>query len=130
MRIKIGKKMIRNDLTIYPNFIEVREIIPGSPYNQCSLQLIGHSWLPDLPERIWQDYFATDEELKYLALAAWNIDKENNPGFNIFVIDTEEKTVTKSQRYCGWCNSLSWIAIGVRYTISGFYICTDGYIII
>jgi len=115
--------MMSIELKISPIFTEVREIREGSPYKICNLQLKGSGWLPALPARVWQNIFTTDAERRYLALVAWDIDKENNPGFNIFVIDAEEKTVNESPRYCGCCSSLAWSAIGVSFTTNGFYIC-------
>ena len=122
---KKGKPMMCYDLKIPPFFTEIQEIRTGSPYKLCNLQLEGRAWIPILPVRDWQNIFVTDDDQRYLVLVAWNIDKGNNPGFNIFVIDAKKNTVTESPRYCGCCNSLSWSVIGVSYTINGFYILTE-----
>ena len=104
---------------LMPRFSNYAEIRMGSPYQSCKLTLEG-PWVPELPDRAWQDIWAYDPKGRFLAFIAWDIDQDNEPGFRVLVIDTKSKTTTESLRFAGCCNSIQWSSTGFRLDIFGF----------
>lgn len=103
-----------------PVFTDAQEIRMGSPYRIAQLSFEG-PWRPDLPDRDWQDIHAVSPDGRYLALVAWDI-VANSPGFRVFVIDTDDRTVRESTRFEGCCSSLtmadSSIEVGASLDLS------------
>lgn len=82
------------------------EIRMGSPYNICDISITGN-WTPMLPDRSWQDKTAFNSDETILALVAWDI-RRNKPGFSIFYLDMNKKTIKESKRFVGCCHSIEW----------------------
>lgn len=99
------------------NFIDKIEIRMGSPYNHCKVKFKGFK-LPEMEEGGYQDLLSWSGDFKYLALVKWNINSRNEPGFNIYVADTdEEKIVFCSKRIEGICKAIKFINNDIKYTI-------------
>ncbi|MES2285236.1 MAG: hypothetical protein V4547_06065 [Bacteroidota bacterium] len=83
----------------------VGEIRMGSPYNLCSIQLIGRHRIK-IPQNGWQDIYAWSEDSKKLVLIKWDFEN-NDPGFHLFVIDTENGKTLESPRIFGLPKNVS-----------------------
>lgn len=92
----------------------------GSPYKLCDVELQG-KLVPSLPPHAWQNIYAQDDKGKFLVLVAWDIDKNNDPGFKIIVIDEKKQSITTSERYPGCCKSIEWTTGGVSFTAFGYF---------
>lgn len=68
------------------NFIDKMEIRMGSPFNHCKVEVKGLT-LPELSVETFQDIYNWADDYEYLGLVKWNINDNNEPGFNIFVVD-------------------------------------------
>ena len=76
----------------------------GSPYMLAQLHLIGLDI--EIPNATWQDKFAVSEDEKFIALIGFDF-KDNEPGFEIFIINTDKKSITKTNRIFGLINKIS-----------------------
>lgn len=83
----------------------VGEVRMGSPYNLCNIELIGRPRIK-LSQKGWQDIYAWTEDSKRLVLIKWNFDN-NDPGFHLFLIDTESGKTLESPRIFGLPESIS-----------------------
>jgi hypothetical protein len=97
-------------------FLNRQEIRMGSPYKDCRVSLSGQ-WFPQLPDNGdgFLDLKAWSPDGKHLALVRWNIDKENNPGFNVYVISVRRRSLRRYRRIRGCCESIAWERGGFRY---------------
>jgi hypothetical protein len=87
-------------------FTDKMEIRMGSPFNQCKLKTFGFS-LPELGDRGFQDLFSWSIDFNYVALVKWNINTNNEPGFNIYVADTKmDEVIFSTDRINGICKSV------------------------
>ena len=101
-------------------FSNAMEIRMGSPYRCADLELQGE-WVPELPDADWLNLIAESDNGRYLALVAWDIADDNDPGFRLFVIDKKEKAVRQSGRIQGCCRTLEVTDSGVTFdTFAGF----------
>ncbi len=98
-----------------PTFQNVEEIRMGSRYNVCDLELQGN-WIPSLPTYDWQDKYAKSDNGRYLALVAWDV-VDNHPGFRIIIIDIRKRSIRKTKRIIGCCESIKWGTSGFSYKI-------------
>lgn len=96
------------------DFLNAMEIRMGSPFQVCDIKLNG-SWVPQLPERNWQDISAASPNGRFLALVARDIGDENVPAFRIVLIDKKERRLSQSERIAGCCQSITWIANSLVY---------------
>lgn len=103
-----------------PTFSKCSEIRMGSPYSCCKLQLEGR-WVPKLTTDGWQNLWAKSQNGRLLALVAWAINKKNEPGFRIVVIDSKTKKVHKGKRVSGCCKSIAWTGTGFSYETYNFF---------
>jgi hypothetical protein len=101
---------------ITPILENCAEIRMGSPYQVCDLKLKG-SWVPKLPKYDCQNIFSQSSDRRYLALVAWDINKNNSPGFKIVIIDSKEKTISETDRIRGCCDTIQWDGVGFTYKI-------------
>jgi hypothetical protein len=85
------------------SFSHRREIRMGSPYMSADLHLEGLDF--EIANACWQDKFAISKDEKFLALVSFEL-KDNKPGFEIHIIDTDRKTVTKTKRISGLVNEI------------------------
>lgn len=104
---------------IQPTFSGLSEIGMGSPFRCADLELEG-DWVPDLPRDGWQDIYAHSENGKILALVRWDIDKSNEPGFRLVMVDAQRKAVEETERIQGCCESVKWETSGFSYRAVGF----------
>lgn len=88
-------------------FSNCGEIRMGSPYNVCDLELTG-AWVPDLPNRDWQDRTAASPDGRYIGLVFWDDTKGNEPWFRVVTLDCTRKTVVVSDAVEGCCKRLFW----------------------
>jgi hypothetical protein len=65
-------------------------------------------WIPPLPERGWMDVLGESPDGKRIALARWDIDESNRPGFSIVTIDLDRQTVIEGPRQIGVCTDIVW----------------------
>lgn len=86
------------------NFSNRNEIRMGSPYMSADLHLDGLDI--EIPKACWQDKFAISEDKKFVALIGFDF-MDNEPGFEIFIINTDKKTITKTNRIFGLVNKIS-----------------------
>jgi hypothetical protein len=93
-------------------FSNRREIRMGSPYMIADLNLVGLQM--ELPQACWQDKFAISNDNKHIALISFNL-SGNEPGFEIYIIDTDKKTITKTERISGLVNRISIINRKIKY---------------
>lgn len=87
-------------------FSKKEEIRMGSPYNVCRVRITG-DWVPDLPETDWQDIRAFRPDGTAVALVRWDT-PGNVPGFRLWIVDAEARTVETSPRFPGCCEKLEW----------------------
>jgi hypothetical protein len=106
-------------LRLDPIFSHIVEIRMGSPFNFCDLALKGN-WVPGLPEYDWQDKFAKSKNGRYLVLVAWDIDKNNDPGFRLILIDIKEMSIKETPRIAGCCESIEWSVSGFACKIFSY----------
>lgn len=78
----------------------------GSPYNGANVKLAG-GYIPNLGEFSFQDRFLVSGDGRTCYLIQWVMD--SGPGFIIWKIDADTKTVTKSNLIEGCCDSLFFI---------------------
>lgn len=97
----------------FENEVEVRM---GSPFRYADLQLYG-PWVPDLPDYDWQNIAVESSNGRYLALVAWAMSDNKDPGFRIVVIDKKDKQIRQSSRISGCCKSLRCTPTGVSVEI-------------
>lgn len=76
----------------------------GSPYMMADLHLEGLDL--EMPNACWQDKFAISKDRKFIALICFDL-SDNEPGFQIYIIDTFKKTITKTERMFGLVNKIS-----------------------
>ena len=86
------------------SFSNRREIRMGSPYMMADLHLIGLNI--EIPNASWQDKFAISNDEKFISLIGFNL-SDNEPGFELYIIDTDKKTITKTKRIFGLVNNIS-----------------------
>ena len=86
------------------SFSNRQEIRMGSPYMMADLHLEGLDF--EIPNACWQDKFATSKDRKFIALISFDL-SDNEPGFEIYIIDTDKKTITKTERMFGLVNKIS-----------------------
>lgn len=85
-------------------FSNRREIRMGSPYMRADLKIEGLDIV--IPDACWQDKFAISVNKKFMALVSFDL-SYNKPGFKIYIIDTDNKTITKTKRIFGLVNNIS-----------------------
>ena len=88
-------------------FINKREIRMGAEFNICKLNIIGKV-KPNLSGDDFQDILCWSLDFNFLALVRWNINN-NNPGFNVYIINCKQNDVKKSDRIEGCCESIEWV---------------------
>ncbi len=86
------------------SFSNRREIRMGSPYMSADLHLDGLDI--EIPNACWQDKFAISKDNKFIALISFDL-SDNEPGFEIYIIDTDRKTITNTKRMFGLVNKIS-----------------------
>lgn len=79
------------------------EIRMGSPYNGANVKLTG-DYIPALGDFTFQDISLVSENGRTCYLVQWAIDKD--PGYIVWKVDADNKTLTKSNRIEGCCDSL------------------------
>lgn len=103
--------------SIKVEFIDKMEIRMGSPFNHCKIKMQGFS-LPELGEGGFQDLLSWGNDNKYLVLVKWNVNTRNEPGFNIYVADTNiEEVIFSTDRISGICKSVELIDNELKYVI-------------
>jgi hypothetical protein len=80
------------------------EIRMGSPYNTCSIELIGFNKV-ELPKNGWQDKYAWNEKSDHLVLIKWSFEN-NNPGYALYLINISEGKIQQSPRFQGLLNDV------------------------
>lgn len=97
-------------------FTNANEIRMGSPFNSCDIEIVGFDKIK-LPKCSWQDKYAWTDDSKKLLLIKWNFEN-NDPGFHLFLIDTETGQKKESSRLLGLPTNVS--IIGNKIKISKF----------
>jgi len=90
------------------------EIRMGSPYNTYSVTFTGR-WTLDLrqfnlpvePHAGWTNLHASSDDGRPEALVVWNL-ANNDPGFQVVVFDTQDRSISVSERYRDFPNTLCW----------------------
>lgn len=93
---------MKNKLKI--SFSNKREVRMGSPYMMADLHLEGLDI--EIPNVCWQDKFAISKDKKLVALVSFEL-SSNEPGFVIYLINTDKKVITKTDRNFGLINEIS-----------------------
>ena len=88
------------------------EVRMGSPYNNCDIELVGFDKLK-LQKSGWQDKYAWADDSKKLILIKWDFEN-NEPGFHLFLIDTETGQTKESPRLFGLPNNISLIGDKIK----------------
>ena len=83
----------------------VGEVRMGSPYNLCNIELVGKHQI-ELAQTGWQDIYAWTEDSKRLVLIKWNFEN-NDPGFHLFLVNSENGKTLESSRILGLPESIS-----------------------
>ena len=91
----------------------IGEIRMGSPYNLCNIELTGRHKM-QLPQTGWQDIYAWTEDSKRLVLVKWDFEN-NEPGFHLFLINTENEKTLESPRIFGLPEHLSIYGDTVKF---------------
>jgi hypothetical protein len=86
------------------SFSNSREIRIGAPYMMADLNVEGLDI--EIPNACWQDKFAISKDKKIIALVSFDL-SDNEPGFEVYIIDTDKKTTTKTKRIFGLLNKIS-----------------------
>ena len=110
------KKKLQSDTTKRPIqvfFKNVGEIRMGSPYNTCSIEIVGSEKI-QLPTASWQDKLAWSDDSKALVLVKWEL-AGNNPAFKLVKIETETGRIQESIRMLGAINTLKLTSNTVHY---------------
>ncbi len=98
-------------------FVDVCEIRMGSPYNGCSLK-IDADWDPKLENSEYQNVVCYGPASRFVGLVQWSISEDNNPGFQIVILDDRERRITRSARIEGCCDGITWRDRGVHWSSS------------
>jgi hypothetical protein len=77
----------------------------GSPYNIADIEISG-GFVPNLRGLEFQDFYCINDIGDSVILVQWSI-KNNQPGFIIWMI-SENKSIQKSSRFEGICESISF----------------------
>lgn len=85
----------------------ISEIRMGSPFNLAKIYL-GGNYNPDLSGFDFQDIHCLNPSGTVAYLVQWEI-KANEPGFRIIRICEIERSVQRSDRYIGCCESLRFV---------------------
>ena len=85
------------------SFSDRREIRMGSPYMRADLKVEGLDLI--IPKACWQDKFAISKDKKFIALVSFDL-SENEPAFEIYIIDKDKNTITKTKRIFGLLNKI------------------------
>lgn len=91
----------------------VGEVRMGSPYNLCNIELVGKHNIK-LAQTGWQDLYAWTEDSKRLVLVKWDFEN-NEPGFHLFLVNSENGKTLESPRIFGLPESLSISGDTVTY---------------
>lgn len=89
---------------IQVHFANEREIRMGSPFMSAELTITGIELL--LPEMCWQNKYALSGDKKWIVLIAFNL-ASNEPGFILYVINTETKNIRFTHRIMGLVKDVS-----------------------
>jgi hypothetical protein len=92
--------------------INPQEIRMGSPYSHCHIELVGFD-KTKLPNAGWQDKYTWTDDSKKLVLIKWNLEN-NEPGFHLFLIDTETGETKESPKLFGLPQAVSIIDENVK----------------
>jgi hypothetical protein len=87
----------------FSNLVEVRM---GSPFSIASVHLSG-GFVPDLPERTFQDIALLNPTGSICFLVQWQTD-DGNAGFVVWRLSNETKSVDFSKRIVGCCEKLEF----------------------
>ncbi len=99
------------------DFADKMEIRMGSPFNICKI-LFKDFVVPNFEPSGFQDIYAWNQDFKYLALVKWNINANNEPGFNIYVIDVLTKNIALySDRIEGICKEINFLNDSIEYIV-------------
>lgn len=93
-------------------FSNRREIRMDSPYMRADLKIEGLDIV--IPNACWQDKFAISEDKKFMALVSFDL-SDNEPGFEIYIIDTDNKTITKTKRIFGLVNNICIVDRKIKF---------------
>src|SRR5687768_7201476 len=80
-------------------FIDPQEVRMGSPYNLCSIKILGNDKIK-LENNAWQDKLAWSKDFQYLVLIKWNFTK-NEPGFHFVIFNIYTGECKTSERIFG-----------------------------
>ncbi len=94
------------------SFSNRREIRMGSPYMMADLHVEGLDIV--IPKACWQDKFAISKDRNFIALISFEL-SDNEPGFEIYIINTNKKTITKTKRIFGLINNISIIDKKIKF---------------
>ncbi|HEV7350785.1 hypothetical protein [Telluribacter sp.] len=78
----------------------------------ADLQLVGLDLV--IPNGCWQDKFAISKDKKFIALISFDL-SDNEPGFEIYIINTDKKTIAKTKRIFGLVNNISIIDRKIKF---------------
>lgn len=107
-------------------FINQTEVRMGSPYKTCTIQFIG-SKQPYIGTTDYQEIYAWTTDRDYLALVRWNI-RNNKPGYNIYLVESESGRVSVSDRFEGFCKDVEFDGNNIVLTSSFQQVTTSRYL--
>lgn len=85
-------------------FINLVEVRMGSPFNVAEVVLSG-KFIPDLSASSFQDVSVVSSDGEKCFLVEWLFER-GDPGFCIWMLDENKKSVQKSKRFFGCCEGL------------------------
>lgn len=88
----------------FKNIVEIRM---GSPFNIAEVVLFG-GFVPDLSGYTFQDIGLVDQADSVVYLVQWEIEN-NEPGFKIWQISSNEKSICKTNRFEGCCKEMGLV---------------------
>lgn len=106
----INKMISRGEYKI--EFLNQDEIRMGSPYNRANISLTG-GFVPDLSNAVFQNIGLVSKNGLKCYLVEWLIENAS-PGFVIWKVDSNSRTVIKSTRIQGICDNLEEVENHVK----------------
>ncbi|MEO7163936.1 MAG: hypothetical protein ABI041_13535 [Bdellovibrionia bacterium] len=99
----------------FNNTFEVRM---GSPFNVAEVELTGN-FVPSLNDRSFQDKGIVSSDGRVCYLIEWKVLEGNSPGFQLWKISEEDKSVKKSKVITGCCEAIQETQQGILLRVFG-----------
>lgn len=90
----------------------------GTPYKACDIVVHG-KYIPDTTGYQFVETYAVSQDFDYCFIGQWDLDTID-PGFVIWRLEEDEKTVKKSSRFSGLLDHIELISadsVRVHYSV-------------